>query len=70
MDIREAPVFTRALTIKDMKEILSHLPDEDGEGRPCFVWIAQVDGKTKDAKSIWALNKNGNSCDVLIDPHG
>lgn len=67
-DIRTKPFITDALTIRELKEILSHLPDTDEYGEDYEVWIGDKNSFTSNVvKSVWSLNLNDNGCDIILE---
>jgi hypothetical protein len=67
-DIRTKPFITDALTIRELKEILSVLPDTNEYGEDYEVWIGDKNSFTSNVvKSVWSLNLNGNGCDIILE---
>jgi hypothetical protein len=50
--------FPSGMTVKDLKESIKDWPEFDENGDPCEVWIETMDGRSNQAVSICALNKN------------
>jgi hypothetical protein len=68
VDIRTKPFTTDALTIRELKEILSVLPDTDEYGEDYEVWIGDKNSFTSNVvKSVWSLNLKDNGCDVILE---
>jgi len=55
------------VTIKELKEILSGLPDDNEHGEPYEIWIGNEIGESNQLKSVWALNKDHQGCDVALN---
>ena len=55
------------VTVKELKEILSRLPDTDENGELYEVWIGTGEGTSSPVTSVWALNKKQTGCDVLLE---
>ena len=66
-DIRTKPFTTDALTIREFKEILSVLPDTNEYGEDYEVWMGTGNGLSNVIKSVCALNKRIDGCDVLLE---
>lgn len=68
-DIRTQPFHTEnGLTIKELKEILSHLPDQDEYGQDYEIWVGNNGDFTSNVvKWVWSLNKSENGCDVILE---
>jgi hypothetical protein len=68
-DIRTKPFTTNdALTIKELKEILSVLSDTNEYGEDYEVWIGDKNSfLSKPVKSVWPLNKTDNGCDIILE---
>jgi hypothetical protein len=58
--------FHSIITIKELKVILSRLPDTDENGEPYEAWMETGEGISSPVTSIWPLNKKKNGCDVLL----
>ena len=54
------------LTVRQLKELLSKLPDTNAEGESFEVWMETGEGTSSQVKSVWALNKSPDGCDVLM----
>ena len=66
-DIRTKPFTTDALTIRELKEILSVLPDTNEYGEDYEVWIGDKNSFTSNVvKSVWSLNLKDNGCDIIF----
>jgi len=67
-DIRTKPFTTDALTIRELKEILSVLPDTNEYGEDYEVWIGnQNDFLSNPVKSVWSLNLREDGCDIILE---
>lgn len=67
-DIRTKPFTTDALTIRQLKEILSVLPDTNEYGEDCEVWIRDKNSFTSNCvTSVWSLNKTDDGCDIIFE---
>ena len=67
-DIRTKPFITDALTIRELKEILSVLPDTNEYGEDYEVWIGDKNSFTSNVvKSVWSLNLKDNGCDIILE---
>lgn len=66
-DIRKHPaVALDGLTIRQMKEILSVLPDKNEYGEDYEIWIDSGRGLSNPVIDVWALNKREDGCDILL----
>lgn len=67
-DIRKNPFTTDTLTIRNLKEILSVLPDTNEYGEDYEVWIGNMNNfSSSPVTSVWALNKTDNGCDIIVE---
>lgn len=67
-DIRTKPFMTNdALTIRQLKEILSVLPDTNEYGEDCEVWMSVGNNLSNVVKSVWSLNLRNDSCDIILE---
>jgi chaperonin cofactor prefoldin len=66
-DIRNQPFTTDALTIRQLKEILSVLPDTNEYGEDCEVWMSVGNNLSNVVKSVWSLNLRNDSCDIILE---
>ena len=67
-DIRTKPFTTDALTIRQLKEILSVLPDTNEYGEDYEVWIGDKNSFTSNCvTSAWSLNKTDDGCDIIFE---
>ena len=66
-DIRTKPFTTDALTIKQLKEILSVLPDTDEYGQDYEVWMSAGNNLSNVVKSVWSLNLRNDGCDIILE---
>ena len=67
-DIRTKPFTTNALTIRELKEILSVLPDTNEYGEDYEVWIGDKNSfQSNPVKSVWSLNLREDGCDVILE---
>jgi chaperonin cofactor prefoldin len=66
-DIRNQPFTTDALTIRQLKEILSVLPDTNEYGEDCEVWMSVGNNLSNVVKSVWSLNLRSDSCDIILE---
>ena len=67
-DIRTKPFTTDALTIRELKEILSVLPDTNEYGEDYEVWIGDKNSFTSNVvKSVWSLDLKDNGCDIILE---
>jgi hypothetical protein len=67
-DIRKQPFYTDALTIRQLKEILSVLPDTNEYGEDYEVWIGDKNSFTSNCvTSVWSLNKRDDGCDIILE---
>jgi len=66
-DIRTQPFTTDALTIRELKEILSVLPDTNEYGEDCEVWMSVGNNLSNVVKSVWSLNLRNDSCDIILE---
>lgn len=64
MDIFEAP---NGLTIKELKELIKDLPEENEYGEPFEVWIETGRGLSSPVKSVWPLNKRDSGNDIVLE---
>lgn len=70
-DIRKKPFIANALTVRQLREIMSFLPDADEYGNEYEVWIGGQDNfSSSPATSVWALNKTEAGCDIIIEADG
>jgi len=60
-------INTGGVTVKELKEILSRLPDTDENGELYEVWVGNTDVTNSPVTSVWSLNKKQNGCDVLLE---
>jgi hypothetical protein len=67
IDIRTKPFTTDALTIKQLKEILSVLPDTDEYGEDYEVWMSAGNNLSNVVKSVWSLNLRNDGCDIILE---
>ena len=65
-DIRNQPLTTDALTIRELKEILSVLPDTNEYGEDFEVWMSAGNNLSNVVKSVWSLNKREDGCDIML----
>jgi hypothetical protein len=66
-DIRTQPFTTDALTLKQLKEILSVLPDKNEYGEDFEVWINVGNNLSNPVKSVWSLNLRNDGCDIILE---
>jgi len=66
-DIRNQPFTTDALTIRQLKEILSVLPDTNEYGEDYEVWMSVGNNLSNVVKSVWSLNLRNDSCDIILE---
>ena len=68
-DIRTKPFMTNdALTIRELKEILSVLPDTNEYGEDYEVWIGnENDFLSNPVRSVWSLNLREDGCDIILE---
>lgn len=67
--ITEKPfIKSSCITIKELRQIIANLPDTDKYGDDYEVWIGTSDTTSSGARAIWALNRDGEGCDMLIEP--
>jgi chaperonin cofactor prefoldin len=66
-DIRNQPFTTDALTIRQLKEILSVLPDTNEYGEDCEVWMSVGNNLSNVVKSVWSLNLRNEGCDIILE---
>ena len=66
-DIRIKPFTTDSLTIRELKKILSVLPDVDEYGEDFEVWVSAGNDLSNVVKSVWSLNLKGNGCDIILE---
>jgi len=66
-DIRTQPFKTNALTIHQLKEILSVLPDTNEYGEDYEVWIGDGGSFSNVVKCVCALNKREDGCDIMLE---
>ncbi len=67
-DIRTKPFTTDTLTIRQLKEILSVLPDTNEYGENYEVWIGDKNSfLSNPVESVWPLNKTDNGCDIILE---
>jgi chaperonin cofactor prefoldin len=67
VDIRTQPFTTDALTIKQLKEILSVLPDTNEYGEDYEVWMSVGNNLSNVVKSVWSLNLRNDGCDIILE---
>jgi hypothetical protein len=65
-DIRNQPFTTDALTIRELKEILSVLPDKNEYGEDFEVWMSVGNNLSNVVKSVWSLNLRNDGCDIIL----
>jgi len=65
--IKELVYFKDGLTVKELKEIVKGMKDEDVNGEPCEVWVARKDGLSDRVSTVWPLNPRGGVCDLLLE---
>ena len=66
-DIRNQPFTTDALTIRELKEILSVLPDKNEYGEDFEVWMSIGNNLSNVVKSVWSLNLRNDGCDIILE---
>jgi hypothetical protein len=66
-DIRKQSFTTDALTIRQLKEILSVLPDTNEYGEDYEVWTGDGGSFSNVIKSVCALNKREDGCDIILE---
>ena len=67
-NIRNQYYYTsNGLTIKQLKEILNHLPEQNEYGEDYEIWMGTGNGLSNVVKSVCALNKRNDGCDVLLE---
>ena len=66
-DIRTQPFTTDALTIQELKEILSVLPDKNEYGEDFEVWMSVGNNLSNVVKSVWSLNLRNDGCDIILE---
>jgi len=66
-DIRNQPFTTDALTIRELKEILSVLPDKNEYGEDFEVWMSVGNNLSNVVKSVWSLNLRNDGCDIILE---
>ena len=67
IDIRNQPFTTDALTIRELKEILSVLPDKNEYGEDFEVWMSVGNNLSNVVKSVWSLNLRNDGCDIILE---
>jgi hypothetical protein len=67
IDIRTQPFTTDALTIRELKEILSVLPDTNEYGEDFEVWMSVGNNLSNVVKSVWSLNLRNDGCDIILE---
>ena len=65
-DIRTQSFTTDALTIRELKEILSVLPDKNEYGEDFEVWMSVGNNLSNVVKSVWSLNLRNDGCDIIL----
>ena len=66
-DVRKQPFYTDALTIRQLKEILSVLPDTNEYGEDYEVWTGDGGSFSKCVTRVWCLNKREDGCDIILE---
>jgi hypothetical protein len=68
-DIRTKPFTTDdTLTIRELKKILSVLPDFNEYGEDYEVWIGDKNSfLSNSVKSVWPLNETDIGCDIILE---
>jgi hypothetical protein len=66
-DIRTQPFTTDVLTIRELKEILSVLPDTNEYGEDFEVWMSVGNNLSNVVKSVWSLNLRNDGCDIILE---
>lgn len=67
MEIRQSPFENpNGLTVRELKQILSSLPEENENGEEFEVWLDVGDGLSSPVKSVCALNRREDGCDILL----
>ena len=66
-DIRTQPFMADALTIRELKEILSVLPDTNEYGEDFEVWMSVGNNLSNVVKSVWSLNLRNDGCDIILE---
>jgi hypothetical protein len=67
IDIRTSPFTTDALTIRELKEILSALPDSNDNGEEFEVWFSCGNNSSNVVKKVWPLNLGNDGCDIILE---
>jgi hypothetical protein len=67
VDIRTQPYTTDALTIRELKQILSVLPDTNECGEDYEVWMSTGNNLSSVVKCVCALNKREDGCDIMLE---
>jgi hypothetical protein len=57
-----------ALTIREFKELLARLPESNAEGGSFQIWMETGDGLSSPVRSVWALDRGPDGCDVMVKP--
>jgi len=58
--------FLNGLTVAELKRVLEAWPDTDNYGLPTEVWIETGENLSSPVNSIWPLNAQENSADILF----
>lgn len=65
--MRKAFFNFNGVTVRELKDILSQLPDTDENGEPYTIWIGNGNGMSNQVALVLALDKKQNGCDVLLE---
>lgn len=60
------------ITVKQLKEWVKDLPEENALGEPTEVWIGTKGGESNECRAIWPLNLRDRgtpeeSCDIILE---
>ena len=64
--INKIIIKPNGLTIKELKEIIKNMPDNDNNGEPYEVWIHTSKGLSSPVKEISPLNKSEHGSDIIF----
>ncbi len=68
VDIRKGPFRAeQGLTVDQLKAVVNALPSKNESGEDYEVWMGtKGNDLTNPVKAAWALNPDGNGCDILL----
>lgn len=57
----------KGITVRELKEILSKLPNTSEDGEPYEIWIGNEGGTSNVLTLVVSLNIKKDGCDVLLE---